>query len=233
MDQTADDRRITGPLRTWYDLHEALAHEAGALAADAAALDLDGLDAFAARFWAFDKELKNHSEVEDGIMFPAIVAAGGTIDADLGREHRDEHLAVYELGVAVLHAAAARTDDAVAALAAPSVALRDSLAAHLAHEETTALGQVDDLFDPDAQAALFRTIIGSLPADPDLQPWVASALSPEHLEARLRNIAGSMPAPALAALLIQIRDGATEATWAQIEARTPDLAALVTGTAAP
>lgn len=224
--------RITGPLKTWYDLHEALDHEAAGIAADAAELTVEGLDAFAARFWAFDEELKHHSEVEDGIMFPAIVAAGGSIDADLFQEHRDEHLAVYAFGTALLHANATRTDEALRALAAPAVELRDSLHAHLVHEER-GLGQVDDLFSTEEQAALFRTIIGSLPADPQLQPWVAAALTPEHLEARLRNIASSMSTPALTGLLAQIRDGVPTATWAEVEARLPELAALVDPPTAP
>jgi len=227
MTQPATDRRITGPLKTWYDLHEALDHEATGIAADASELTLDGLDALAIRFWAFDDELKHHSEVEDGIMFPAIVAAGGTIDTPLFEEHRDAHLAVYAFGTAVLHAKATRTSEALAALGPLATELRDSFKAHLEHEEATALGQVDDLFSNDEQAGLFRTIIGSLPPDPQLQPWVAAALTPEHLEARLRNIASSMSTPALTALLTQIRDGVDPATWRVVEETTPELAELV------
>lgn len=227
MTQPTTDRRITGPLKTWYDLHEALDHEATGIAADAAGLTLDGLDALATRFWAFDEELKHHSEVEDGIMFPAIVAAGGTIDAPLFDEHRDAHLAVYAFGTALLHANATRTTEALDALGPLAAEFRDSFKAHLAHEESTALGQVDDLFSSDEQAELFRTIIGSLPPDPQLQPWVAAALTPEHLEARLRNIASSMSTPALTALMTQIRDGVAPSTWQTVESRTPELAALV------
>jgi hypothetical protein len=229
MTDTASTRRIQGPLKTWYDLHEALDHEATGIAADAEALTLDGLDAFADRFWAFDRELRAHSEVEDGIMFPAITERGGHIEADLGQEHRDEQLAVYGLGAALLNANANRTADALAALAAPARAMRDSLKAHLELEEATALVQVDGLFSDDEQSALFRTIIGSLPADPQLQPWVTSALSPEHLELRLRNIASSMSTPALTAMMSQIHDGVSADTWSVIETRTPDLAALVDG----
>lgn len=226
MTQPTTNRRITGPLKTWYDLHEALDHEATGIAADASDLTLDRLDALATRFWAFDDELKHHSEVEDGIMFPAIVAAGGTIDTPLFEEHRDAHLAVYAFGTALLHAKATRTNEAIAALGPLATKFRDSFKAHLEHEESTALGQVDDLFSSDEQAGLFRTIIGSLPPDPQLQPWVAAALTPEHLEARLRNIASSMSGPALAGLMTQIRDGVDPETWAEVEARTPGLAEL-------
>lgn len=227
MTHLATPGRITGPLKTWYDLHEALAHEVTGLAADAAELTLDRLDAFAARFWAFDRELRAHSEVEDGIMFPVIVERGGTIDDGLGAEHRAEQLAVYAVGAALLHASAARTAAAVAELSGPTAEMRDSLIAHLEEEEAAALTQVDGLFDDDEQAGLFRTIIGALPPDPQLQPWVAAALSPEHLELRLRNIASSMPTPALTALMHQIHDGVSAHTWSVVHERTPDLADLV------
>lgn len=233
MTNPTHDRRITGPLKTWYDLHEALEHEAIGIAADAVHLTVDDLDALATRFWAFDEELKHHSEVEDGIMFPAIEAAGGTIDDHLLEEHRDAHLAVYAFGSAVLHANATRSTEALAALAPLAAELRDSFQAHLAHEESTALGQVDDLFSNEEQAALFRTIIGSLPPDPQLQPWVAAALTPEHLEARLRNIASAMSTPALTGLMTQIHDGVDAVRWSVIEATTPDLAALVDAGAEP
>jgi hypothetical protein len=227
MPETHETRRIQGPLKTWYDLHEALAHEVTGIAADAAALTLSGLDAFATRFWAFDRELKAHSEVEDGIMFPAIAERGGTIDAELFEEHRAEQLAVYAVGTALLHANANRTPEALAALVGPTADMRDSLKAHLEQEEATALTLVDGLFSDAEQAALFRTIIGSLPPDPQLQPWVTAALSPDHLELRLRNIASSMPTAALTGFMTQIHDGVDAATWAVVQARTPDLAALV------
>jgi hemerythrin-like domain-containing protein len=219
--------RITGPLKTWYDLHEALAHEVAGLAEMALAVSVDTLDPFARRFWAFELELRNHSEVEDGIMFPAIAARGGTIEPALGHEHRTEQLAVYGLGSALLAANATKTPASLKALAAPAADLRDSLKAHLESEESTALTQVDGLFSDDEQSALFRSIITSLPPDPHLQPWVASALSPEHLEARLRNVSSSMSQPALANLMTQIHDGVDAGVWSSIEERTPELAALV------
>ena len=97
-------RRVIGPLKTWYDLHEALGHEVRALADLATGITATGVDGFAKRFEAFDAELRNHSEVEDGIMFPAILAAGGTVPHHLLDEHRDEQLRVYALGSAIMAA---------------------------------------------------------------------------------------------------------------------------------
>jgi hypothetical protein len=227
MARSTEPGRITGPLKTWYNLHEALGHEARGIAADADELTLDRLDAFASRFWSFDRELRAHSEVEDGIMFPAITERGGHIDPALGKDHRNEQLAVYALGAGLLQAKAARTPEALGALHQPAAALRDSLEAHLAAEEASALTQVDGLFAADEQAAMFHTIIGALPPDPNLQPWVAEALTPEHLEIRLRNIAASTPEAMMTTLMTQIRDGVDDATWSQIETRTPELAAFV------
>jgi len=228
MTNPADDARtVTGPLKTWYDMHEALGHEVCALAELAGRLSGDGLDGFVRRFSAFDAELRNHSEVEDAIMFPAVVEAGGSVPDDLLAQHRDEQLVVYEVGTAVM-AARSRADDAsLAALAPAAASLRDSLLAHLRHEEDAVLGQVDALFEPDRQAELLRTIIAAMPPDPGLQPWVAAALTPEHLEARLRNMAASLGPDALVGVLTQIRDGVDAATWAEVQTRTPDLAALV------
>lgn len=222
-----DARTVTGPLKTWYDMHEALGHEVRALADLAMGITGTDLDGFVRRFGAFDAELRNHSEVEDAIMFPAVVAAGGTVPDDLFAQHRDEQLVVYALGTAVM-AARGHTDDAsLAALAPAAASLRDSLLAHLRHEEDAVLGQVDGLFAPDRQAQLLRTIIAAMPPDPGLQPWVAAALTPEHLEARLRNMASSLGDDALVGVLTQIREGVDAATWAEVQARTPDLAALV------
>ena len=228
MTSTPDaGRRVTGPLKTWYDLHEALGHEVRALADLAAGLTADGVDTYAPRFGAFDAELRNHSEVEDGIMFPAILTAGGTVPDHLHAEHRDEQLRVYEVGAAVMAARGRRDASSLGALAPLTATLRDGLLQHLQAEEDEVLGQVDQLFTADQQSQILRTIIASMPPDPRMQPWVAAALTPEHLEARLRNMATSLGHDALVGVLTQIHDGVDAATWAEVEARTPDLAALV------
>ncbi|MGZ6927225.1 MAG: hemerythrin domain-containing protein, partial [Acidimicrobiia bacterium] len=139
-------RRVRGPLKTWYDMHEALGHEARALADLSVGLERDDLDAYAQRFGAFDAELRNHSEVEDGIMFPAMLAAGGTVPNHLLDEHRDEQLRVYELGAAIMAAKGRGDDESRAALAPLTSDLRDGLLAHLQAEEDEVLGEVDQLF---------------------------------------------------------------------------------------
>ncbi|MFM8304694.1 MAG: hemerythrin domain-containing protein [Actinomycetota bacterium] len=219
--------RIAGPLRTWYDLHEALGHEARALADLAPSVTADTVAAYDARLALFRTELRNHSEVEDVIMFPALLAAGGRVPEAFFADHRTEQLAVYALSCAVLRARAHGDAAAFAALAEPAVALRDSLVGHLDAEDADILSQVSDLFDDTAQATLLQTIITSMPADPHLQPWIAAALSPDHLEARLRNLAASLSHDALVGVLTQIYTGVDSATWDVVATRTPELAALV------
>jgi iron-sulfur cluster repair protein YtfE (RIC family) len=222
-------RRVTGPLKTWYDLHEALGHEVRALADLATGITGSGVAGFAKRFGAFDAELRNHSEVEDGIMFPAIVAAGGMVPQHLLDEHRDEQLRVYALGSAIMAAKGRGDGESLAGLAPLASTLRDGLLAHLQTEEDEVLGEVDQLFDTDQQAQLLRTIISSMPPDPGMQPWVAAALTPDHLEARLRNMASSLGHDGLVGMLTQIHDGVDAATWEVVTSRTPELAALVSG----
>lgn len=208
-------------------MHEALAHEARALAELSDGLARADLDAYAERFGHFDAELRNHSEVEDGIMFPAIAAAGGSVPRHLYDEHRDEQLRVYELGTAIMTAKGGDDDGSLAALVPIAAALRDSLLAHLHREEDEVLGEVDELFDADRQAEILRKIIGSMPPDPGMQPWVAAALTPEHLAARLRNMAASLGHDAFVGVLTQIHAGVDPAVWSAFAERAPDLAAIV------
>lgn len=222
--------RITGPLRTWYDLHEAIAHEAEGLAAAARSLDATSLEAFAERFAAFDSELRTHSETEDGIVFPAIVEAGGHVPSDFREDHHHEQLLAYDAGWALLDAKVRPTPERLGALAELVARLGEELVAHLEAEDRLVLPQVQDLFGDDEQGALLRTIIGVLPPDPGLQPWIASALTPEHRETRLRNMAASLPREAFVGLLGQIRDGVDTDVWDDISSRTPEIAALVDGT---
>jgi hemerythrin-like domain-containing protein len=221
--------RISGPLRTWYDLHEALATEIEHIADAAHALDPSDAAALAAladRFACFESELRNHSVVEDGIMFPAIRQRGGTVAGVFTDEHHHEQVLVYDVRCALLELDALSDVAARSSLVDALDELRASLHAHLAAEEEDVLPQVQTLFGDADQVTLLRCIIESTPADPRLQPWVAGALTPEHREARLRNMATSLPHDAFVVVLHQIRDGVDPDIWTDIERRLPDLAQL-------
>jgi hemerythrin-like domain-containing protein len=219
--------RIEGPLRTWYDLHEALATEMQRLVDAAQALapgDAVSLDELTDRFRCFAGELRTHSEVEDGIMFPAIRARGGVVDDGFTEEHHHEQQLVYDASSALLESRALGAVDSLVVFADTLDRLRDSLVRHLEAEEADVLPFVAEHFDDAAQGELLRSIIGSVPADPRLQPWVAAALSPEHREARIRNMAAALPPETFAAVMRQIRDGVPRDVWADIVARAPELA---------
>jgi iron-sulfur cluster repair protein YtfE (RIC family) len=199
--------RITGPLKTWYDLHEAIAHEIGALVDSAAILDAARLEPSADRYAWFAGELRTHSEVEDGIMFPAIGAAGGQIDHGLTDEHHGEQTLVYDTGCALVDARVRPTPERFARVADLVAQLRDRLLPHLRFEEEVVLPQVPVHIDDRAQGELLQAIIGSIPPDPRLRPWVAAALTSDHRTARLRNMAANLAPEVLRTVLRQIRDG--------------------------
>lgn len=221
--------RIDGPLHTWYDLHEALSHEARAVADLAAELTTDSLPAFAERFQLLADELRTHSTVEDGIMFPAVRAKGGPVADVLTHDHEREQTLVQHLSAAVLEARALGDTSVFATIADGTASLRDDLLPHLEAEEEHVLPLVPTLFDHDEQAHLLTLIITLAPTDPHLQAWVAGALTPEHRETRLRGMAAALPPAAMAGIMRQIEDGVTAEVWDDIVRRTPDLAALATG----
>jgi hypothetical protein len=218
--------RITGPLRTWYDIHEALAFEVTAIAAAAERLAADELPRIDARLRMLQSELRTHSEVEDAMLFPEIVRRGGTVAASFGDEHHHEHQLVYDLDCAVLAARLAPAPARLLAVAASAGELRDRLVTHLRTEEDEVLTQVTRLFDDAEQASWLRQIFALVPVDPDMQPWLAGALSPEHREARLRNMVQTLPRPAMVEALRQIRAGVDASVWADICERLPEVAAL-------
>jgi hemerythrin superfamily protein len=218
--------RIRGPLRAWYDLHEALAFEIGALVGACHSLAPATADAFMDRFSIFARELRAHSEVEDGIMFAALRARGGQIGESFGAEHHHEQQLIYDARCALLEATTLHHASGFTVAADILDEVRRALLLHFEAEEDRILPQVPLLFDDQEQATLLRTIITSVPAGPDLQAWVASRLTPEHREGRLRNMAQSLPPEQLVVILHQIHQGVNSSIWADIEARVPELAAL-------
>lgn len=225
--------RIDGPLHTWYDLHEALSHEARGVADMAADLTVETLPAFAERFQLLADELRTHSTVEDGIVFPAVRAKGGAVAEVLTHDHEREQTLVQQVSAAVLEARALGDTSVFATIAEGTAALRDDLLPHLEAEEEHVLPLVPTLFDHDEQAHLLTLIITLAPTDPHLQAWVAGALTPEHREARLRGMAAALPPAAMAGIMSQIEAGVTTEVWDDIVRRTPDLAALSTGGGRP
>jgi len=178
------------------------------------------------RFRVFEGELRTHSTVEDALMFPAIEARGGVVEEAFAKEHRQEQLLVYDVACAFLALRLDNTGHAGERLVQALARVRASLGAHLQAEEDEVLSQVSNLFDENEQAALLQKIFSVLPPDPRLQPWVAAALTPEHREARLRNMQAALPPAALVATLRQIREGVTAEVWTDISRRLPELASL-------
>lgn len=219
--------RIHGPLSAWYDIHEALAHEAHELAAQARTLVPAEWASFTKRYRYFESELRLHSLVEDGVMFPALSAAGGHIDAALGTEHHRDALMLYDLQRSLMEAQAFADRPPPTQLAATMAVLDATIGSHFVDEEEHVLPQVGKLFDDAQQARLLQAILQVVPPDPHLEPWIVGAITPEHRTARLRNFARSLPREALQSLLRQIHDGVTPDVWSDITRNTPELAAML------
>jgi hemerythrin-like domain-containing protein len=220
--------RITGPLATWYDLHEAIRSEIDLLDAMAQTLDDDpSLAAFAQRFRFLADELRTHSLVEDGILFAALQDRGLTVDDGLVADHRHEQESMLRIASHILSAQTLPDRaNAVDEIRRTLAALRPHLHRHLDEEERVVLPLAQETFSTDEQATLLRAIITLLPADPHLQAWVAESLTPEHRDARLRNLAHTLSPEAAQSIMREIRDGVSASTWVDITTRTPEVAAL-------
>lgn len=224
--------RITGPLRAWYDIHDALRQEIGSLEQVVTECDEDDRDAwtaFADRFEFFHGELRDHSLHEDGIVFPAMRQQGIPVESNYTKEHHKEQALVYDVAASI-HEVAVLTDrydvsGARQAAREAIVSLRMHLVEHLALEEEYLLPQADEVISDDEQAWILQAIIASVPPDPRVQPWIAAALTPEHREARLVHMHDELPADAFAAVMGQIRAGVSAEIWADIVSRQPGLAA--------
>jgi hemerythrin-like domain-containing protein len=185
---SAPPQRREGPLRSWYDIHDALRHEVEALVTEANALtdDATTLDAFDQRVEFLRRMLSAHSTAEDAVMFPSMARRGLAVDERFRAEHLTEVGSIYDLH---RNAVQARfiTDpvESVAALArivAGTQRLQAGLEGHLTAEEEQLLPAVLDAFSEDEQLTLLHSILASNPGDVKLQmiPWIVGAVPIPH-----------------------------------------------------
>jgi iron-sulfur cluster repair protein YtfE (RIC family) len=216
--------RITGPLRAWYDIHEALLFEARALATQARATSPLQAEALARRYAFFEAELRLHSSVEDGLMFPAMREAGGHVDPVLSSDHQRDQLVLYDVRCALLEAEAFDRVRTLERVVETLDVLAEHLARHFSDEEETALVMAAKVFSDAEQGRLLKSIFRLLPPDPHLEPWILSSLTPEHRVARLRNLISSLPPPRLEQVLEETRAGVSPDIWRDLEHEIPELA---------
>jgi len=217
---------------SWRELHEAFRHELAGLVTQADSLVVANVEAFTERFAFFAQELRVHSEVEDGILFPALADRGHRVEGGFTEDHHDEQRRIYDLGSS-LYGIASLADrfevtDAVEAVQHGVRDLGTGLERHFDWEERDVLPVVASAFDGEEQSWLLGRIIAVLPADPRVQPWVTASLSPAHRDVRLRHLHDSLPHEAFVATMRQIREGVPPEVWADIEARQPDLVVELT-----
>lgn len=143
----------------------------------------------AARWEAFAEVLHHHHSGEDAALWPWLLEHGtsgdrATLDA-MAAEHAEIDPALAACAEGFDRLASHGDDDARAALAVRLVATRDSLARHLAHEETDAMAILQRLMTQEEWTALdeeflkrdlgFRQIVA-------LVPWAAYDLPRDVLD---------------------------------------------------
>jgi len=222
-----------GPLRGWYDIHQALRVELADLREHAdrsADRDPEAVHAFDERFEFLRAVLTAHSAAEDGIIFAAMRLRGLDSTDELTRDHMRELGNIYDVH---RHLVEARflgdLEDAAVPLRHARDAthrLEDDLLAHLAVEEEGVVPEVLANFSADEQASLLSKVVAENPPDlvPKILPWMIGAVSPEHRVAAVRDWQATLPPEVVTMLVGFLRAGLAPDAWSDLEARIPELA---------
>jgi hemerythrin superfamily protein len=222
-----------GPLRGWYDIHQALRVELADLREHAdrsTNRDPDAVQAFDERFDFLRAVLTAHSAAEDGIIFAAMRLRGLESTDELTKDHMRELGNIYDVH---RHLVEARflgdLEDAAGPLGRARDAthrLEDDLLAHLAVEEESVIPEVLANFSADDQASLLGKVVAENPPDlvPKILPWMIGAISPEHRVAAVRDWQATLPPEVVTMLVGFLRAGLAPDVWSDLEARVPELA---------
>jgi hypothetical protein len=154
--------------------------------------------ALAVRWGRFSDVLHHHHTTEDDVLWPQLfelvdargdTAGRATLEA-MEAEHEviDPLLAACAAGFAAMaHAPGAATRDR---LAESTRTARDTLSAHMGHEERAALPLVQSLLTEEGWQRVEKAAgAGAGPSEVlFLVPWVADGLSAEHLEAAVASM---------------------------------------------
>jgi hemerythrin-like domain-containing protein len=192
-----------GPLdlNGMYLAHHAFRRDLARFVVAAQETPLDATDvwrALAVRWEQFSGILHHHHTTEDDVLWPQLLdivdAAGDTEGRATLEAMEAEHALIDPLlaSCAAGFASMARQPDAQTRdrLAATAEAARDTLSAHMGHEETEALPLVQRLLSADGWERVEKAA-GSGKSVQDLLflvPWVAEGLTPRHLQDAYRSI---------------------------------------------
>jgi hypothetical protein len=222
-----------GPLRGWYDIHQALRVELADLREHAdrsADRDPEAVHAFDERFEFLRAVLTAHSAAEDGIIFAAMRLRGLDSTEELTKDHMRELGNIYDVH---RHLVEARflgdLEDAAGPLGRARDAthrLEEDLLGHLAFEEEGIIPEVLANFSAADQASLLSKVVAENPPDlvPRILPWMIGAISPEHREAAVRDWQATLPPEVVTMLVGFLRMGLAPDVWSDLQSRVPELA---------
>lgn len=222
----------SGPLESWFDIHEAIKNEFPRLrkmAADARLEDADSLKTLSDEVVFFAEVLTVHSLSEDGVGFPIMRARGITVPKGLSEDHHRELTALYEIRRACLellfHEEGQDLAEALASVRHQLAELEEDLAQHIAAEDEVIIPQAMKLFSPSEQAQLVVKMVAHTPSwlSEKVLPWMITNISSEHrvhlLEVWLENLA-QQP---LAEKIRTIKLGVSAELWGELTRQVPGL----------
>jgi hypothetical protein len=184
-----------------YMAHHAFRRDLARFAVAARQTPVDDVEvwrALAVRWEQFGKVLHHHHTTEDDVLWPQLLdivdAAGDTAGRETLEAMEAEHDQIDPLLAACASGfgAMAQAPDAATRdrLAETTEAARDTLSAHMGHEETEALPLVQALLSAEGWERVEKAA-GAGKSASDLMflvPWVADGLSPAQLEAVFRSV---------------------------------------------
>ena len=184
-----------------YMAHHAFRRDLARFAVAARQTPVDDVEvwrALAVRWEQFGKVLHHHHTTEDDVLWPQLLdivdAAGDTAGRETLEAMEAEHDQIDPLLAACASGfgAMAQAPDAATRdrLAETTEAARDTLSAHMGHEETEALPLVQALLSAEGWERVEKAA-GAGKSASDLMflvPWVADGLTPEQLDAAFRSV---------------------------------------------
>jgi len=217
MDLPGQMHVAEGPLdlNGMYMAHHAFRRDLARFAVAARETPVDAAEvwrALAVRWELFSGILHHHHTTEDDVLWPQLLEIVDAMGDSGGRETLEAMEAEHDLIDPLLAACAAGFGAMAQApgsatrhqLADTTEAARDTLSAHMGHEETEALPLVQSLLSAEGWERVEKAA-GEGKSASDLRflvPWVADGLSPVQLEAAFRSVG-----QALRVLLVLTRRG--------------------------
>ncbi|MEM1363162.1 MAG: hemerythrin domain-containing protein [Pseudomonadota bacterium] len=225
----------SGPLESWFDIHEAIKKEFPRLrkmAANACLEDTDSLKTLSDEVVFFAEVLTVHSLSEDGVGFPIMRARGISVPKALGDDHHRELAALYDIRRACLellfHEDGQDLEAALATVRGQLAALEEDLAQHIAAEDDVVIPQAMEAFSPAEQAQLVVKMVAHTPAwlSEKVLPWMITNISAEHRTHLLAVWMENLAREPLIARVRVIKAGVSAELWAELKRDVPGLVTL-------